>query len=233
MPDFSTPCGTTNDNIPDTRAADVHKSPLTKQFANAAALAAAVAKEVTRIAAGLGLWLDGERLIVVSEPVGTAHLWSATAQNALSGKLPNGVPFTLGSSSNTVTEVSAFPSGGIDGNLAYNPAGGGVTYLRASGSWSNLNGVSIAADTTLSSAHLGKTLLVNSGSLVTLTVPSTLGFDGAAAIVVRRLGAGAVTIAAGSSATIHEATTGAATGLPRYATTVLTCIAAGEWTVEA
>jgi len=60
--------------------------------------------------------------------------------------------------------------------------------------------VDITENTTIGDTHLGKALVVNSASTVTLTFPSTIARGWS--MLIRRMGAGAVILAAGSGATI-------------------------------
>lgn len=115
----------------------------------------------------------------------------------------------------SILSGTADATGGDDGDyyFKYDSEGAAVSWSRkASGAWGSphdmrgpsraaIATVSVTADRTIGESDLGKCLVVDSASTVTLTFPDTIAEAGWS-VLVRRKGAGAVILAAGSGATI-------------------------------
>lgn len=88
--------------------------------------------------------------------------------------------------------------------------------------------VTLTESTTLSSVHTTKYLVVNSSSLVNITVPASAAYDTYAEFVIEQRGTGAVTVVAASGVTINSSETlvaggqYAVMGLKRTASNVYT-----------
>lgn len=212
MPNVTSPLGTSQRYIPALNAGQLGRWPgLVMVFADAAALASAVADERLNITDTSPLWANDQPLGLMAEVgQGVTRAWSTAQQHARTAILRQGVRLVLGADTSVVLFGTGAPAGGLGANGdAYLNTATGDYYSKASGAWTLQGTIAIRAAARTASLAYAATVTVNAdttdaatiapaaGSLL-INVSGTPGDHQTVRIYVRQDGTGGRSIALGT-----------------------------------